>query len=129
MTRFSRFHTFQLAVALAAVAASLILLAAFRNRGASTAGFAVLALLGLGPVVDRESGIADERDRHHHWVALRVANAASWIVVVLVATGLALVFADSCVPPFALTLLVLGGWTVQTIVGSATAILLDRRGL
>ena len=129
MTRFRRFHTFQLAVAVGTVTTVLILLVTLRNPGASTAGFAVLALLGLGPLVDRESGIADERDRHHHWVALRVANAASWILVVLVATGLVLTYSDSCVPTHSLTLLVLGGWTVQTLVGSSTAIVLDRRGL
>ena len=128
MTRFARFHRFQLAVVGTAGLAVAVLQIAFGEPRASLAGFAVLALLGLGPILFRDRGIVDERDRHHHEVSLRVANAAFWVVFVLVSTGLALRFDATGVPAHVLLWMVWGGLTLQIVVQGAVALTLDARG-
>lgn len=129
MSRFARANVYETLVAAAAAILCLVILAVVGDGWVALAGFSLLGLLGLTPVLfGSRGGIEDERDESLGRRANTTASAVFWLAFVLWAVVLSTSHGrDACVPTLAVAYAVPVGWTLQTLVRGLTVLGLERR--
>ncbi len=131
MTEFRRYALFQLVVIGLAAVAVAIVYSIFHSLLASLAGFSVLALLGLWPIVRRRS-VEDERDeaiQRQAGLAGLAGHVALWLALVAWSVSVSLVFGErGSVPMVWVAPVIWVAWWLVTLVRSVTILVLDRRG-
>ena len=132
MTELRKYARFQLAVAILAAVAVLMILAITGNVMASLSGFSVLALLGFRALISsrgRRLPIQDERDEAIQRRAFTVGYTALWLFLVAWGVGVPLAFANEhTVPLMYVAPVVWVGWWLMASVRSITILVLDSRG-
>ncbi|MBN2288818.1 MAG: hypothetical protein JXQ83_05750 [Candidatus Glassbacteria bacterium] len=121
---------FTLAVITLALAAYLILLKLTGHPEASTAGFALLGLLGCSPLfLGRRKGVVllDERDREIERKAGQAGFFVFWLYFVAFCVLVPFHYGRRDVPSFLLTLLCLAGVMVLLAARSVAVLVLYRR--
>ena len=131
MSNFRKYAWFHLAVCAATVLAVVTLLSVTGNGPAAMAGFATLALLGLGEMYfrsGRRRPCEDERDQENERKAVSMAYLVFWLCFVAWGTVLSMRFSSAGqVPLHFVTPAVFTAWWLVTAVRATTALVLDGR--
>ena len=133
MTAFRRYALFQLAVLALSALAVLVLFLVFGDPLVALAGFSVLALLGLRPLLlgrDAARPVQDERDEAIRQRATAAGHVALWLALVAWGVTVPLRFGETGMVPLVwVAPVVWVAWWLVTCVQSLTILVLDRRGL